>query len=55
MSILIVLIIVSISVAILFLALFFWAIRSGQYKDTDAPAIRLLYDDEKPKKPKKTK
>ena len=25
---------------------FFWAIRSGQYDDTDTPQYRVLFDDE---------
>jgi cbb3-type cytochrome oxidase maturation protein len=48
MSVLVILIIFSITVAILFLSLFIWAVKSGQYDDTDSPAIRLLYDDKKP-------
>lgn len=53
MSILYILIIVSITVAVAFLALFIWAVKSGQYDDTDSPAIRLLYDDENTKNQKK--
>ena len=25
---------------------FIWAVRSGQYDDTDTPAMRMLHDDE---------
>ena len=25
---------------------FFWAVRSGQFDDTETPAIRMLLDDE---------
>ena len=25
---------------------FIWAVRSGQYDDTQTPAIRMLHDDE---------
>lgn len=25
---------------------FFWAVRSGQFEDTETPAIRMLLDDE---------
>ncbi len=46
MSILVILILVSILVAIAFLSLFIWAVKSGQFDDTDSPAIRILYDDE---------
>ena len=51
MSILIILIVFSLSIALLFLSLFSWAVRDGQYQDTDSPAIRLLYED-KPAKEK---
>lgn len=27
-------------------AAFFWAVRSGQFEDTETPAIRILLDDE---------
>jgi len=27
------------------LALFIWAVRSGQYDDLDTPAVRMLFDD----------
>ena len=27
-------------------AAFFWAVRSGQFEDTETPAIRMLLDDE---------
>lgn len=27
-------------------AAFIWAVRSGQYDDTQTPAIRMLHDDE---------
>jgi len=50
MSVLVILILFSITVAISFLSLFIWAVKSGQYDDTDSPAIRLLYDDKKPLK-----
>ena len=50
MSILFILILVSITVAVAFLSLFIWAVRSGQFDDTDSPAIRILYDDEVKKK-----
>lgn len=28
-----------------FLAAFFWAMRNGQYEDTDTPALRILFED----------
>ncbi|HCR49868.1 MAG TPA: cbb3-type cytochrome oxidase assembly protein CcoS [Bacteroidetes bacterium] len=33
---------------------FTWAIRSGQYEDTETPAIRMLWDDEETNIKKKT-
>jgi len=44
MSALYILISISISVAGLFLILFIWAIRSGQYDDTYGPSVRILFD-----------
>ena len=29
-------------------ALFIWAVRSGQYDDLDTPPVRMLFDDEAP-------
>jgi cbb3-type cytochrome oxidase maturation protein len=28
------------------LALFVWAVRTGQYDDLETPAVRILFDDE---------
>ena len=52
MKILVLLIVVSLVVALLFLWLFVWSVKSGQYEDTDSPAVRMLLDDSK--KPNKT-
>jgi cbb3-type cytochrome oxidase maturation protein len=30
------------------LALFVWAARSGQFDDLETPAVRILFDDDKP-------
>lgn len=49
MNIIFLLIILSILIAVGFLAAFIWAIRSGQYDDDYTPAVRILFDD-KPKK-----
>ena len=38
----------SILVALIFLAAFFWAMRNGQNDDLQTPAIRILFDDDKP-------
>jgi cbb3-type cytochrome oxidase maturation protein len=32
-------------VALIFLVLFIWTVKSGQYDDTDSPAVRILFDD----------
>ncbi|GGY32872.1 hypothetical protein GCM10011297_02260 [Bacterioplanes sanyensis] len=28
------------------IAIFFWAVRSGQFDDMDSPASRILFDDD---------
>lgn len=45
MKILVLLIIVSLVIALTFLWLFVWSVKSGQYDDTDSPAVRILYED----------
>lgn len=46
----------SLLVALIFLGLFFWAVRDGQYDDTYTPSIRILFDDkEKASKQSSTK
>lgn len=45
MSVIILLLIASISVASLFLAAFIWSVRNGQYDDEVAPAVRILFED----------
>ncbi len=52
MSVIIFLIILGILVAGGFLAGFIWAVKSGQYDDTESPAIRMLFDDAVPVKKK---
>ena len=47
MSVVIILILASLVVALLFLAGFIWAVRSGQYEDTVTPSLRVLADDSK--------
>jgi cbb3-type cytochrome oxidase maturation protein len=53
MNIIFLLIIISVIVALGFLAAFIWAVRSGQYDDDYTPAIRILFDDEPKHNPKK--
>lgn len=45
MSVIILLIAAGGFVAAVFLAAFFWAVRSGQFDDTVTPAVRMLFDD----------
>lgn len=45
MTIIIALIIVSLIIAIGFLAAFIWAVKSGQYDDDYTPSVRILFDD----------
>lgn len=44
MTIIILLIAISLSIAILFLVIFYWNMRSGQYDDTYTPSVRMLFD-----------
>ena len=37
---------VSLLAAMVFLFLFIWAVRRGQYDDTYTPSVRILFDDE---------
>ncbi len=48
MSVIIVLIIISVTVAVFFLGIFIWAVKSGQYDDTYSPSVRMLFEDKKP-------
>jgi cbb3-type cytochrome oxidase maturation protein len=45
MTIIIVLIIISLIIALGFLAAFLWAVKSGQYEDDYTPSVRILFDD----------
>ena len=48
MSVIIILLISSLSIASLFLLAFIWNVKNGQYDDEVSPAIRILFDDRKP-------
>ena len=50
MIIIVLLIGVSLSIALVFLGIFFWNIKSGQYDDTYTPSVRILFDDHEKKK-----
>lgn len=53
MNILYLLIGVSMIAALIFLALFIWSVRSGQYEDNYTPSVRILFDDDDPKETEK--
>ena len=40
---------VSMVAAFIFLALFIWSVKSGQYDDNYTPSVRILFDDDEPK------
>ncbi len=46
MNILYLLIGVSLLAALIFLVLFIWAVKTGQYDDNYTPSVRILFDDE---------
>ncbi|HEV2483048.1 MAG TPA: cbb3-type cytochrome oxidase assembly protein CcoS [Puia sp.] len=52
MSVIIILLLASLSVALLFLGAFLWSVRSRQYDDDYSPPRRILFDD-KPISPDK--
>ena len=45
MSVIIVLLIASITVAAIFLFAFIWSVKNGQYEDETSPPMRILFDD----------
>jgi cbb3-type cytochrome oxidase maturation protein len=51
MSVIVILILASLSIALAFLGGFIWAVRSGQYEDTSTPSMRILADDAGQKRP----
>ena len=44
MSVIIILLLASISVAALFLVAFLWSVKTGQYNDELSPPLRMLLD-----------
>ena len=50
MGIIVILILISLSIALLFLSIFYWSMKSGQYEDTYTPSVRILFDDKKKEK-----
>jgi cbb3-type cytochrome oxidase maturation protein len=51
MSVILVLVTFSILVALVFLFVFFWSVRDGQYDDPYSSSVRILFEDEKPADP----
>ena len=45
MSVIILLLIASITVAAAFLGAFLWSVRKGQFDDEVSPPVRMLFDD----------
>lgn len=45
MTIIILLIGISLTIAVIFLLVFFWNMNDGQYDDTYTPSVRMLFDD----------
>jgi cbb3-type cytochrome oxidase maturation protein len=45
MQVIIILMFASLLVALIFLAGFIWAVRTGQYEDTVTPSLRILADE----------
>jgi cbb3-type cytochrome oxidase maturation protein len=48
MEVIFVLLPLAILIAGIMLALFIWAVRSGQYDDLETPAHRILFDEDRP-------
>jgi cbb3-type cytochrome oxidase maturation protein len=47
MLVVVILISISLTIALLFLGLFLWNMKSGQYDDVYTPSIRMLFEDKK--------
>lgn len=52
MSVIIILVIASLSIALVFLIAFVWSIRHGQFDDETGDSMRLLLDDQPKQQPK---
>ena len=52
MTIIILLIAISLTIAVVFLVIFIWNVKTGQYDDTYTPSVRILFES-KPKKSSK--
>jgi cbb3-type cytochrome oxidase maturation protein len=52
--IIILLIFISLTIALIFLAAFIWNMKNGQYDDTYGPSVRMLFEDKKENSPERT-
>lgn len=55
MTIIVLMIGISLTIALIFLGVFFWNMKNGQYDDTYTPSVRMLFDDKSEKTKAKTK
>jgi cbb3-type cytochrome oxidase maturation protein len=46
MGMIYIMLVVSLCIALCFLAFFFWATKTGQYDDDYTPSVRMLFDEE---------
>ena len=51
MDILYLMILCSVSLAVVFLLIFIFNARRGQFEDDESPAVRILFDDERKAEP----
>lgn len=52
MSVIIILLTASLSVAGFFLGAYLWSVKTGQFDDDYSPAVRILFDNDEPQKGK---
>lgn len=52
MVVIFILIGLSLIVALIFLSLYIWSVKDGQFDDDITPAMRILFDDESPENEK---
>lgn len=45
MSVIIVLLFISLSIALVFLVAFIWSVKQGQFDDDYTPSVRILFED----------
>lgn len=54
MSVVLILLAASLTVAIGFLAAFIWSVKNGQYEDDYTPSVRMLFEDKSSSTPDTT-